>query len=184
MRTEIKRLQKELAVTTLYVTHDQLEAMTMADSVAILYQGKLQQLATPSQLYARPANTFVARFVGSPPMNILAGTVTEGVFRCAEASIRVGPSAPAGDVQLGFRPEGAVIVARPEPNDVPVRVYTVEPLGNEQIVTILIGESIVHVRVAADATIAMGDACGLRIQPASIHLFSPADGQRVDWVRP
>jgi multiple sugar transport system ATP-binding protein len=182
MRTEIKRLQKELAVTTLYVTHDQLEAMTMADSVGILYQGRLQQLATPSQLYARPANTFVARFVGSPPMNILAGSVTDGIFHCAGASIRLGPTAPAGDVQMGFRPEGAAIVAQPETDDVPMRVYTVEPLGNEQIVTFMIGDSIIHVRVAAESTIAMGDACGLRIHPTSIHLFSPADGRRIDWA--
>ncbi len=150
MRTEIKRLQKELAVTTLYVTHDQVEAMTMADSVAIMYHGELQQLATPAQLYAKPASTFVARFVGSPPMNILAGSVTEGIFHGSEARILVGPTAPAGEVQLGFRPEAATIVAASDPTAIPTRVYTVEPLGNEVIVSFLIGDTIVHVRAPAD----------------------------------
>ncbi len=182
MRTEIKRLQKELAVTTLYVTHDQVEAMTMADSVAIMYRGKLQQLATPAKLYAQPANTFVARFVGSPPMNILSGSVTAGVFNCRDARIPVGPTAPAGDAQLGFRPEAAVIVAASEPDAVPVRVYTVEPLGNEMIVSFMIGDTIVHVRAAADSPIAMGDSCGLQLAPRHIHFFDPADGQRIDWV--
>jgi multiple sugar transport system ATP-binding protein len=182
MRTEIKRLQKELAVTTLYVTHDQVEAMTMADSVAIMHRGKLQQHATPAKLYAQPANTFVARFVGSPPMNILSGSVTEGVFRCPGAEIAVGPTAPAGDVQLGFRPEAAAIVAASEPGVLPARVYTVEPLGNEVIVSFLIGDTIVHVRAAADTSIAMGDSCGLRFDLRRVHLFNPTDGQRIDWV--
>ena len=181
MRTEIKRLQKELAVTTLYVTHDQVEAMTMADNVAIMYGGKLQQHATPAKLYAQPANTFVARFVGSPPMNILSGSITDGVFRCVDAEIHVGPTAPDGYVQLGFRPEAASIVAASEPGVMPARIYTVEPLGNEVIVSFLIGDTIVHVRAPADSPVAMGDNCGLRFDLRYIHLFSPADGRRLDW---
>jgi multiple sugar transport system ATP-binding protein len=182
MRTEIKRLQKELAVTTLYVTHDQVEAMTMADQVAIMYKGKLQQHATPAKLYAQPANTFVAKFVGSPPMNILPGSVTEGIFRCPDAQIPVGPTAPAGDAQIGFRPEAAAIVAASEPGAMPARVYTVEPLGNEVIVSFLIGNTIVHVRAPADSQFAMGDSCGLKFDLRYVHLFDPADGQRIDWV--
>src|SRR6266576_3118588 len=89
MRLEIKRLQQDLGTTTLYVTHDQVEAMTMADRIAVLKDGLLQQLAPPLELYSRPANTFVARFVGSPPMNILAGSVSEGVFRCAAGTMDV-----------------------------------------------------------------------------------------------
>jgi multiple sugar transport system ATP-binding protein len=181
MRTEIKRLQKELAVTTLYVTHDQVEAMTMADSIAVMYRGKLQQHATPAKLYAQPANTFVARFVGSPPMNILSGSVTGGVFHCPDVQIPVGPTAPAGDAQLGFRPEAAAIVAASEPGAMPARVYTVEPLGNEVIVSFLIGDTI-HVRAPADSSMAMGDSCGLRFDLRYVHLFNPADGQRIDWV--
>jgi multiple sugar transport system ATP-binding protein len=180
MRTEIKRLQKQLGITTLYVTHDQVEAMTMADTVAIMYGGRLQQTATPSQLYARPANTFVARFVGSPPMNILRGTIADGSFRTADAVVAVTPGAPRGDVQLGFRPEGATIVGPREPGAVPLRVYTVEPLGNEIIVSFVIGEAVVQVRAAPETTIAMGDPCGLRIEQRHIHYFDTKEGQRIE----
>jgi multiple sugar transport system ATP-binding protein len=180
MRTEIKRLQKELTVTTLYVTHDQVEAMTMADRVAIMFGGKLQQLASPAELYAKPANTFVAKFVGSPPMNVLNGAVADGVFRTAGASIPVGPAAPTGDVRLGFRPEAAAIVGPSDAGAVPLRVYTVEPLGNEVIVSFSIGDTIVHIRVGPETPVAMGDSCGLRIDPRSIHFFDPGEGLRID----
>lgn len=154
----------------------------MADSVAIMYRGKLQQHAAPAKLYAQPANTFVARFVGSPPMNILSGSITDGVFRCPEAEIPLGPTAPAGDIELGFRPESAAVVAASEQGAMPVRVYTVEPLGNEVIVSFLIGDTIVHVRAPADSPIAMGDSCGLQFDRRYLHLFNPADGQRMDWA--
>jgi multiple sugar transport system ATP-binding protein len=179
MRTEIKRLQKELGVTTLYVTHDQVEAMTMADRVAIMRSGRLQQLAAPAELYGRPANTFVARFVGSPPMNILTGSVTDGVFHCGDISFPAGASAPVGDVQLGFRPEGASIVTATEQGAVPLRVYTVEPLGNESIVSFSIAGQVILVRAPADVHIAMGDSCGLLIPPENLHFFDAADGGRI-----
>jgi multiple sugar transport system ATP-binding protein len=180
MRTEIKRLQKELAVTTLYVTHDQVEAMTMADQVAIMFGGKLQQFAPPTELYARPANTFVARFVGSPPMNVLKGEITEGVFRTEGLELPVGPGAPTGPVQLGFRPEAARIVAAGEAGSAPVRAYTVEPLGNEIHVAFSIGGAVVFVRAAPDATIAMGDSCGLAVDPRGLHFFDPEGGLRIE----
>ncbi len=180
MRTEIKRLQKQLGTTTLYVTHDQVEAMTMADQVAIMFGGKLQQFAPPALLYAKPANTFVARFVGSPPMNVMSGVVTDGVFRGEDIAIPVAAGAPSGPVELGFRPEAATIVAEGEPGAVSVRVYTVEPLGNEVIVAFSIGGTVVHVRAPADTTFAMGDACGLQVAPRGIHLFDPEGGQRIE----
>jgi multiple sugar transport system ATP-binding protein len=115
-------------------------------------------------------------------MNILSGSITDGVFHCPDAKIPVGPTAPAGDVQIGFRPETAAIVAASEPGAMPARVYTVEPLGNEVIVSFLIGDTIVHVRAPADSSVAMGDSCGLRFDLRYVHLFNPADGQRIDWV--
>ena len=115
MRIEIKRLQKQLAVTTLYVTHDQVEAMTMADMVAVMHEGRLQQLATPADLYARPANLFVARFCGSPPMNVLKGEVTSGVFAHGQGSIDLGAESVRGAAMLGFRPEHAAMVAPERP---------------------------------------------------------------------
>ena len=115
-------------------------------------------------------------------MNILSGSVTEGVFRCPDAQIPLGPTAPAGDAQLGFRPEAAASRRRVGAGAVPVRVYTVEPLGNEVIVSFMIGDTIVHVRAPADSPIAMGDSCGLQFDRRHVHLFDPADGQRIDWV--
>src|SRR5204863_4767006 len=110
MRVEIKRLQRELGVTTLYVTHDQIEAMTMADLIAVMRDGVLQQLAAPIELYARPVNLFVARFCGSPPMNVVRGESADGAFRHEAGDVALARAA-RGPVQLGFRPEHAELTA-------------------------------------------------------------------------
>src|SRR4029077_10140116 len=104
MRIEIKRLQRELKATMLYVTHDQVEAMTMADRIAVMHRGKLQQLASPAELYARPVNLFVATFCGSPPMNILSGEIGEGAFHHAAGSPPLAAGSPARPRQLGLLP--------------------------------------------------------------------------------
>jgi multiple sugar transport system ATP-binding protein len=149
MRIEIKRLQKQLGVTTLYVTHDQVEAMTMADMVAVMHEGRLQQLAAPADLYARPANLFVARFCGSPPMNVLPGEVAGGVFTTATGSIALGADPVRGPAKLGFRPEHATMVAPGEANSLRGEVYVVEPLGNETLITVALGDELVNLRAAA-----------------------------------
>src|SRR5215467_1172562 len=104
MRIEIKRLQRELAATMLYVTHDQVEAMTMADRIAVMHRGRLQQLASPAELYARPANLFVATFCGSPPMNVLAGDVVDGRFCRPSGTVVMPTSGHRGPAKLGFQP--------------------------------------------------------------------------------
>src|SRR5207253_120386 len=131
MRAELKRLQKSIGVTTVYVTHDQLEAMTMADLIAVMSAGRLQQLATPAEIYARPANLFVAGFCGSPPMNLLDGTVTGGRFQRAEGSIPVEDGAASDGRILGFRPEHAQITMRGAADSFAGEIYVVELLGNE-----------------------------------------------------
>src|SRR5262249_54492596 len=110
MRIEIKRLQRELAATMLYVTHDQVEAMTMADRIAVMHKGRLQQPASPAEPSARPATLFVATFCGSPPMNILAGEIADGAFRRRAASLSLPAPSWAGPIKLGFRPEHAALV--------------------------------------------------------------------------
>jgi multiple sugar transport system ATP-binding protein len=176
MRIEIKRLQKQLAVTTLYVTHDQVEAMTMADMVAVMHEGRLQQLATPADLYARPANLFVARFCGSPPMNVLKGEVTSGVFAHAQGSVDLGAESVRGSAMLGFRPEHAAMVAPGTPDSLAGEVYVVEPLGNETLITIALGDDLINLRAAAGVDPAIGTRVGLLPERGRLHLFDSETG--------
>jgi multiple sugar transport system ATP-binding protein len=179
MRVEIRRLQREHSVTTLYVTHDQVEAMTMADNVAILRHGVLQQLAPPQVLYSEPVNAFVATFVGSPPMNIVNGTVADGRFTCGAGSV-LAPVEHRGPASLGFRPESVTLAdpAAPEA-DFRSTVYAVEPLGNEVIASFRVDEALVHARLPPDVDLVVGQNCGLRIDPRKTHLFDVASGERI-----
>ena len=177
MRVEIKRLQRELAATTLYVTHDQVEAMTMADLIAVMRDGKLQQLASPAELYARPANLFVARFCGSPPMNVLDGDVADGRFASKAGSVTLPARAGPGATKLGFRPEHAGLTEPGAPDSFAGEIYVVEPLGNETLVTVDLGGTLVNVREAADFGGSAGDRCAVRPQPHHLHLFDDATGE-------
>jgi multiple sugar transport system ATP-binding protein len=176
MRIEIKRLQRELGVTTLYVTHDQIEAMTMADLIAVMRDGRLQQLATPAELYARPANLFVARFCGSPPMNVLDGELDGGVFRHPAGALPVAAEA-RGPVQLGFRPEHAELVAAGSADTLAGEIYVVEPLGNETLVTVKAGDTLVNVRAAAEFGRPVGERCALRPLAKRVHVFDRESGE-------
>ena len=134
MRVELKRLQSELGVTTIYVTHDQVEAMTLAHRVAVMDEGVLQQVAPPKEIYDDPANLFVARFIGAPAMNIVRGTVENGNFALQDGTVPLGSVAARGDVYLGFRPEDAAL-APVEAAMLRARIYSTEMTGNETIVT-------------------------------------------------
>jgi multiple sugar transport system ATP-binding protein len=139
MRSEIRALQRELGVTTVYVTHDQVEAMTMGDRVAVLRKGVLQQVAAPHDLYRRPANIFVGGFIGSPPMNLLEATVAGGSLRLASQTIDVGArddltSYEGRAVALGARPEDVHLIGATTPSALPAQVLDVEDLGAEMIV--------------------------------------------------
>jgi multiple sugar transport system ATP-binding protein len=180
MRAEIKHLQRELGVTTLYVTHDQVEAMTMADQVAVLKQGRLQQLAPPQELYAHPANLFVATFCGSPPMNVLDGTLADGRFSRAEGVVQVQAPPTTGPVRLGFRPEHAAIVDGSTPGTLEAEVYAVEPLGNETLVALRVGDDVVTVRAAAISSATVGDRCGIELDRSHLHFFDPGSGLAMD----
>jgi multiple sugar transport system ATP-binding protein len=179
MRVEIKRLQRELGVTTLYVTHDQIEAMTMADLIAVMCDGHLQQLAAPADLYARPANLFVARFCGSPPMNILEGAVADQRFRHAAGEVPLSTPSRSGPVMLGFRPEHAELVTPGTPDSLAGEIYVVEPLGNETLVTVRIAGELVNLRMPADFTGALGESCAARPLRDAIHLFDVESGERL-----
>jgi multiple sugar transport system ATP-binding protein len=176
MRIEIKRLQRELAATMIYVTHDQVEAMTMADLVAVLHKGRLQQLAPPAELYARPVNLFVATFCGSPPMNVLAGEVVDGMFLRPSGKVVLPAVGYRGGAKLGFRPEHAELVEPSASGAIPGEVYVVEPLGNETLVTVEVGDALVNVRQPADFSMPVGTRCGVRPATRHLHLFDPETG--------
>jgi multiple sugar transport system ATP-binding protein len=185
MRGEIKRLQARLATTTLYVTHDQAEAMTMADLVAVMRDGELLQLGSPDEIYDRPANRFVGAFVGSPPMNVLEGELDAdnrclaiGGSRLAlpDAIFRVCAAEGAGI--LGVRPEDLTVVAADAGDSSSLRgeVYVVEPMGNETLVQVLLGEQRLMVRAPRAFNAEIGSAIGVRVSPESACFFR-ADGE-------
>ncbi len=175
-RTELKALQRKLGTTMIFVTHDQAEAMTLADRIAVLDRGRLLQLGTPDDLYARPANLFVAQFIGSPPMNVLdaavedGALVAEGVWRLPLAR-RV--DAPA--VRVGIRPE-AIALDAPSPDGPSVEVLVSEPLGSETIVDVTVGAALVKVRVAPEVRPGPGTRVRLRADPAALRLFDATTG--------
>ena len=176
MRVEIKRLQRELAATMLYVTHDQVEAMTMADVIAVMHKGRLQQLAPPAELYARPVNLFVATFCGSPPMNILSGEIVDGAFCRASGKVPMPAVPHRGPVKLGFRPEHAELVEPSSSGSFAGEVYVVELLGNETLVTIDLGKALVNIRQPADFSMPIGSHCGVRPTARHMHLFDAETG--------
>ena len=172
MRAEVKRLQARLGVTTIYVTHDQVEAMTLGDRIAVLSEGILQQVGRPQEVYDDPDNVFVAGFIGSPPMNLLRGTVKRG--RVAAGDLEVEAThAPDGEVVVGIRSEALHPVSEGQPGPgFEVLVDVVEPLGDEVLVHGSVGANPVRVGFAADADEAtlLADANGDR---ASVTLRLP-----------
>jgi multiple sugar transport system ATP-binding protein len=179
MRGEIRRLQQRLAATTIYVTHDQAEALTMADRVCLINDGVVQQFAPPQEIFDRPANRFVASFVGNPPMNILA----IGLDSERRAMVVAGAAVPLGDryeacatsgvEQLGVRARDLSISRPAAPGTIPATVYVVEPMGDEVFVEVLIGESRVTVRADRGWTAPIGSPVGVFVDPARVCFFEP-----------
>jgi multiple sugar transport system ATP-binding protein len=176
-RAQIKNLQHELKVTTVYVTHDQIEAMTLADRVVVMNKGKFQQVGTPTDIYDNPANTFVASFIGSPAMNLIKGEVRSGVFEAPGARI-AGVKAPDGPVTLGFRAEDAEVKAGAG-GDVSAPVYTIELLGDATLVSVRVGDALVAGRAPKTFRAGIGETVSFRLGAAHCHLFSAATGERI-----
>jgi ABC-type sugar transport system ATPase subunit len=177
MRTEIKTLQHQLGVTMAFATHDQAEAMTMADRIAVMSGGKLQQLATPDEVYNYPANLFVADFLGSPPMNILPAVWRDGaVFVPGGWRIPTTRTDLPADLKLGVRPEAIEVVPAGSPDSAPVNVIISEPLGSEVIVNVTLGETMVRVRTSPDIRPRPDETIHLRPHPDGVRLFDAATG--------
>jgi multiple sugar transport system ATP-binding protein len=177
MRAELKHLQKELATTTIYVTHDQVEAMTLADRIVILNDARIQQVGTPADIYANPANKFVASFIGSPPMNLIEGDMQGGEFTHAGGRINLAGQ-PDGKATLGIRPEDISVTS--DEADLAGTVYSSELLGDSTLLNIRSGDALIAVKVGPDAGRPMNDAINLAFDPAKITVFDCATGD----VRP
>jgi len=182
MRAEIKGLHQRLGTTVVYVTHDQIEAMTMADKIVVLNAGRIEQIGTPLELYDRPVNRFVAGFIGSPAMNFIAGTLEAGQVGLKVASgavVAIGPypAELAGrNVVFGIRPEHIHVV---ETGGLNARAEVVEPTGSETHVMVeAAGEKLVAV-IRRRITIAAGDLLAIAFEDGQGHLFDAADGQRL-----
>ncbi|MGP1358565.1 ABC transporter ATP-binding protein, partial [Roseicyclus sp.] len=147
-RAQIKNLSHELQVTTIYVTHDQIEAMTLADRVVVMNKGVVQQVGTPTEIYDTPANTFVAGFIGNPAMNLLEGEMRGGVFRGDHVTIP-GFDKPDGKVVLGFRAEDAT-PGDGDHHEISAPIYTLELLGDATMVTVRSGRALVSVKAPKD----------------------------------
>jgi multiple sugar transport system ATP-binding protein len=183
-RTQIAELQQRLGITTVYVTHDQVEAMTLGDRVAVLDEGRLQQVDTPLRLYDQPANLFVAGFIGSPAMNLLSGTLTDGKVDVGGYLIPVDRQAAAnatGPVTVGIRPDAWRVTT--DEAGLAVRVTVVEELGADAFVygTVqLEGNDVpVTVRVDPRGTHDKGATISVVVSPAKVHLFDNATGERL-----
>jgi inositol-phosphate transport system ATP-binding protein len=176
MRTEIRRIQRELGVTTILVTHDQIEATTMADRIVVMNAGRVEQEGTAKDLYEQPKTLFVASFVGSPPINLFDGHVDDGTIRVHEARIPLNGTA-RGDVVLGLRPE----CIRLDDAGTPARIIAVEPMGREVLYSADCSLGRVHfLEAGADARHREGDSVALAFSPADALLFDKSNGHRLD----
>jgi multiple sugar transport system ATP-binding protein len=189
MRAEIKKLQARLKVTSIYVTHDQIEAMTMGHRIAVLHAGKLQQVGTPLEVYEKPANLFVAAFIGTPPMNFVNGTVTGGSISAAGTRLPVPRGAAAAlagregaKLVIGVRPENVVPVGRdPRGESVPltVTVEIAEPLGDEVVVHAKAGEDTLVFKQDPHRPAAIGSTQEVRLELDALHLFDQESQRRI-----
>ncbi|MHA7886219.1 MULTISPECIES: ABC transporter ATP-binding protein [Roseicyclus] len=174
-RAQIKNLSHELKVTTIYVTHDQIEAMTLADRVVVMSKGVVQQVGTPTEIYDTPANTFVASFIGSPAMNLVEGEIRGGVFEGRGLRIE-GLSARDGKSVLGFRAEDATLSGGTE---LSAPIYTLELLGDSTMVTVRLGHDLVSVKAPKDFRAEIGEGFTAHIPASICHVFDAATGARL-----
>ncbi len=190
MRAEIKRLHVKQGSTTIYVTHDQIEAMSLADRIVIMHEGVLQQIGSPEEVYKYPANLFVAQFVGSPVMNIAKAAVSEtgGAARVTVNGAADGFAFPrdligelngkaSDDLSLGIRPEGVLVRKDAAEGYLPVEASIIEPLGSHDIVDLKVGDHMLRARTKAGYVAKPGTKVFARIDPSHAHFFDAASGE-------
>ena len=190
MRVEIARLKAELASTMIYVTHDQVEAMTLADRIVVLNGGRIEQIGAPLELYERPANLFVAGFIGSPAMNFLKGRISALIDQSATVSLGLGPKIDIAiaervnvgqPVTLGIRPEH-IVLTTDQSGDHRAQASLVEMLGSDTFIYLRDAEETIVVRDSGGRRLKTGDAVAISFPPASCHLFDE-NGRRISANR-
>ncbi len=191
MRTELIRLQKRLATTLIYVTHDQVEAMTMSDRIAIMNFGKILQAESPDKIYNKPVDTFVAGFIGSPPTNFINCSFEEkgnkayldaGAFKTEITNLKeiIRKKAKGSELILGIRPEDIKVCREKQKGEsIEAEVYATEPLGAEVIVTIKIGEFLIKAKAAPDFKVRIGEKMYIAMNKDKIHIFDKATSQAI-----
>ena len=177
-RAQIKNLQHNLKVTTIYVTHDQVEAMTLADRVVVMNAGIVQQVGTPQEIYNKPANSFVASFIGSPAMNLLKGSISDGIFTCEGVKIAGLSKKHKGAVTLGFRAEDAVIVK--SKGDISAPAFSMELLGDMTMVSVKSGGELISIKSDKNYHVDIGSNVIANISANLCLLFDSETGQMLE----
>ena len=177
MRVQIKHLQRELKTTTVYVTHDQIEAMTLADRIVIMEHGAIQQIGTPDEIYANPLNAFVAGFIGSPPMNLIEGRVNDGMFTAPGISVAAKGIEGDRDLTLGVRPEDCHV--GPSDTHLDGAVFAIEPTGDLTYLTIKAGEDLIEVKADRGYRADLDAPEHVAFNLDRLYFFDPETGIRV-----
>jgi len=177
-RAQIKNLQNKLRVTTIYVTHDQVEAMTLADRVVVMKAGVIQQVGTPQEIYNKPTNSFVASFIGSPAMNLLKGSISDGVFTCDGVKIEGLSKKHQGNITLGFRAEDAVIVK--SKSDISAPAFSMELLGDMTMVSMKVGSDLISIKSDKSYHTEISSVVSANISANLCLLFDSKSGQMLE----
>jgi ABC-type sugar transport system ATPase subunit len=177
MRTELKRMHHMAGATTIYVTHDQVEALTMSSNIAVMKQGVIQQLDTPDRIYHFPSNLFVADFIGTPKVNLLDGSVNGGnCVQISDFKIPVNPGSARGDTVVAVRPEDIAVLTKPEPDAVEFTAYSVLPAGADSTIVAQRGKTEITVKVMGISKIHMDEKIWLKFNPETLNLYDKKSG--------
>jgi multiple sugar transport system ATP-binding protein len=180
MRTELKRLHHLSGATTIYVTHDQVEALTMSTIIAIMKEGVVQQFDTPDRVYHYPANLFVADFIGNPKVNLLDGVVSgKNSVDLGNFKITINTGNASGSVVVGIRPEDITVSSKPIPDAVEFSAYSVLPSGADSTIVARLGDVELTIRVMGISKIQMDDRIWLTFDPQTLNLYDKASGDLI-----
>ncbi len=180
MRAEIKRLHHISGATTIYVTHDQVEALTMSTNIAIMKEGVIQQFDTPDKVYHFPANLFVADFIGNPKVNLLDGEISgKNTVDLGNFKVTVDTNNNSGKVVIGVRPEDIVITSKPIPGAVEFSAYSVLPSGADSTIVARLGETELTIRVMGISKIKMDEKIWLSFDPSTLNLYDKESGNLI-----